>query len=64
MTSAYTYPPYVLPRACEVCGCQENLTPCSGCQVLYFCMSEHKPADLKEHEEECEEVEEVRLKYD
>ncbi|KAK4861310.1 hypothetical protein LT330_004226 [Penicillium expansum] len=43
----------LLPSGCGVCGQQENLLQCTGCQVLLYCGRDHEIADRLSHKSIC-----------
>lgn len=43
----------LLPSGCGVCGQQENLLQCTGCQVLLYCGRDHEIDDRLSHKSIC-----------
>ncbi|KAI1780914.1 hypothetical protein F4818DRAFT_451187 [Hypoxylon cercidicola] len=50
-------------QSCEVCGItkhSKNLVLCEGCQVVWYCSSEHQESHLITHERACEWIKDSR----
>jgi hypothetical protein len=59
-----TYLSLDLGPCCASCGAKDNLTPCNGCRVVYYCNTEHKAENFVYHAAACCNLQHAREVYE